>query len=250
MSELELIASWLRSGPRSIGFTGAGISTESGIPDYRSPGGVWTRYDPREFTYQRYIADPEVRKLSWQIRTEVVGLNPKPNAGHKALAALEASGHLDAVITQNIDGLHADAGSTVLEIHGTMRDVVCITCSFTCTMLDALARVEAGEADPDCPDCGGILKSATISFGQPLDQEVVHQARQLASDCSLLLVVGSSLVVHPAAGLPRVAKRAGAKVAIINREPTAADHLADAVIHAEAGETLAALVEAVDSNQP
>ncbi len=195
--------------------TGAGISTDSGIPDFRGPDGVWTR-DPtahRRATLASYLADPQVRRQAWQSRRDHPAWTAEPNAGHRALVDLERAGRLRAVITQNIDGLHQRAGNdpgTVVELHGTVREVGCLSCGDRAPMSAALARVAAGEPDPPCLRCGGLLKSATISFGQRLDEAVLQAAAAAATDCDLFLAVGSSLTVQPAAGLTRVAARAGA----------------------------------------
>ncbi|HVL80207.1 MAG TPA: Sir2 family NAD-dependent protein deacetylase [Actinomycetota bacterium] len=246
MDVIDRIAGWVAGARAGVGFTGAGISTESGIPDFRSPGGVWTRYDPREFTFQRYVADPEVRRKNWLMRREVVALQAQPNTGHRALARFEELGLFRGVVTQNVDGLHAEAGSTTVEVHGTMRRVVCLSCPYTCSMTDALARVDAGEPDPDCPGCGGILKAATVSFGQSLQPEVVRRAEEWVREADLLLVVGSPLVVYPAAAMPALAQRAGARVVIVNRDPTPYDDIADLVVHGEAGALLGAVLERVE----
>src|SRR5215475_6219281 len=191
---------------RIVVLTGAGISTESGIPDFRGPQGVWTR-DPKAekmATIQHYVADPEVRKRAWQSRLESPAWTAEPNAGHRALVVLERRGKLDTLITQNVDGLHAKAGSDparIVEIHGTMREVVCLSCNERAPMERALARVRAGEADPPCRSCGGILKSATISFGQSLVQDDLFRAQQAAASCDLMLAVGTKLSVYPIAGV-------------------------------------------------
>jgi NAD-dependent deacetylase len=234
---------------RIVVLTGAGISTESGIPDFRGPQGLWTR-DPKAekmSTLQHYVADPEVRKLAWQNRLESPAWTAEPNAGHRALVGLERRGKLHTLITQNIDGLHRKAGSNparIVEIHGTMREVVCLTCGERAPMERALARVRAGEADPTCRSCGGILKSATISFGQSLVREDLARAQQAAEVCDLLLAVGTTLAVYPIAGVVPVAKEAGARVVIVNAEPTAMDELADAVLRGAIGQILPRLVGA------
>ena len=234
---------------RVVVLTGAGISTESGIPDFRGPQGLWTR-DPKAekmSTLQHYVADPEVRKLAWQNRLESPAWTAEPNAGHRALVGLEHRGKLHTLITQNIDGLHRKAGSDparIVEIHGTMREVVCLTCGERAPMERALARVRAGEADPACRSCGGILKSATISFGQSLVREDLARAQQAAEVCDLLLTVGTTLAVYPIAGVVPVAKEAGARVVIVNAEPTAMDELADAVLRGAIGQILPRLVGA------
>jgi NAD-dependent deacetylase len=235
---------------RIVVFTGAGVSTDSGIPDFRSPGGIWTRYDPRQLGFRRYVTDPAARRLAWRLRRELHQLEARPNAAHLACARLAEAGRLAGVITQNVDGLHTDAGlpaELVCEVHGTGRQFVCLACGDRGPMADAVARVEAGEEDPDCLACGGIIKAATVSFGQGIPADVWARAEALTAACDAFVVVGSSLVVQPAAGLPRRASRLGAKLVIVNREPTPLDDLADAVLHGEAGTLLPALVDAAIS---
>ena len=233
---------------RIVVLTGAGISTDSGIPDFRGPQGVWTRNPEAEkmATIQHYVADPEVRKRSWRSRLESPALSAEPNPGHRALVDLEKTGKLLALLTQNVDGLHQKAGSSpalVVEIHGTAREVVCLDCGERAAMERALARVRAGEDDPPCRTCGGILKSATISFGQGLVQEDLYRAQQAAANCDLMFAVGTKLSVYPIAGVVPVAKRAGARVVILNAEPTEMDELADAVLRGSISTILPKLVE-------
>jgi NAD-dependent deacetylase len=229
--------------------TGAGISTDSGIPDFRGPQGQWTR-DPQAekmATIQHYVADPEVRKRSWRDRLSSPAWTATPNAGHLALVALERRGNLDTLITQNVDGLHQMAGSSperVIEIHGTMREVTCLACGQRAPMERALARVRAGEDDPPCRTCGGILKSATISFGQGLVQDDLLRAQRAAERCDLLLTVGTKLSVYPIAGVVPIAREAGARVVIVNAEPTDMDRLADAVLRGQIKDVLPRLVGA------
>jgi NAD-dependent deacetylase len=232
---------------RIVVFTGAGVSTDSGIPDFRSPGGIWTRYDPRQLGFRRYLSDPDTRRLAWRLRRELHHLEARPNPAHLACVRLAAAGRLAGVITQNVDGLHGDAGlppELVCEVHGTGREVVCLACGDRGPMGEAVARVEAGEEDPACLGCGGILMAATVSFGQNIPAEVWARAEALTAACDAFVAVGSSLVVQPAAGLPRLAHRLGVPLAIVNREPTPLDHLADAVLHGEAGTLLPALADA------
>lgn len=227
--------------------TGAGISTDSGVPDYRGPQGVWRR-DPgaeRLVTYQAYMSDPEVRRRSWRMRRESPVWRAEPNAGHRALVDLERSGVAVRVITQNIDGLHQKAGSSprkVLELHGTAFTVVCTACGDRTTMDAALARVEAGEADPPCLACGGVLKSATVMFGQELDRATLTEASRIAQVCDLFLAVGSSLQVEPAASLCRIAAESGARLVIVNADPTPYDTFADELIREPIGTALPKLV--------
>ncbi len=240
----RMLAGWLRETRAGVAFTGAGISTESGIADFRSPGGVWSRHRP--VMYQDFLADASERQRYWLMRKESAPafLAAKPNAGHLALARLEAEGRLTAVITQNIDELHQRAGSRrVLEVHGTAMKVHCLSCDKRYTGEEIQTRLEAGEEMPQCDDCGGILKSMTVSFGENLPQDVWQEAARLASECDLFLALGSSLVVHPAAGLPETAASGGARLVIINRDPTPLDSMADLVVHGSIGETMEAVME-------
>jgi NAD-dependent protein deacetylase/lipoamidase len=229
--------------------TGAGISTDSGIPDFRGPNGLWTKNPAaqRLSSLQEYETDPQLRRESWRRRSEHPVWDARPNPAHAALVELERAGRLRAIITQNIDGLHQRAGNDpalVLELHGTMHAVVCLSCGDRTPMTEALARVEAGEPDPPCLRCGGILKSATISFGQRLDETVFRAAAWAASDCDVLLAVGSSLTVEPAAGLVAMAANAGARVVILNAQSTPYDGLAAVVLRAPIGDTLPLLLTA------
>lgn len=253
--QVTRLAGLLRRSHRVTAFTGAGVSTESGIPDFRSPGGVWTRYDPRDFTFDRYVDSAGVRQMSWAMRREFFARDPQPNPAHRALARIEAEGRGHGVVTQNIDGLHQLAGSaTVVEVHGTAREVMCIGhhprhglpdgCGFTAAHTWALSRIDAGDPDPSCPDCGGLVKSATVSFGQALFPGVVEEATRLATTADLLVTVGSSLQVWPAAELPVVAVGAGVPLVIVNDEPTPHDDLATLVVRGRAGEVLPAAVDA------
>jgi NAD-dependent deacetylase len=244
---LEQAGALLAAARRIVVFTGAGVSTDSGIPDFRSPGGLWSRYDPRLLGFRRYVADPATRRLAWRLRRELQHLDARPNPAHLACVRLAEAGRLAGVITQNIDGLHLDAGlapELVCEVHGTGRQVVCLSCGDRGPMADAVARVEAGEDDPVCLACGGIIKAATVSFGQNIPTDVWERAGDLTASCDAFVAVGSSLVVQPAASLPVRAARAGAALVIVNREPTPLDGLADAVLHGEAGTLLPALVTA------
>ena len=240
---IQAVSEWVNAATSIVALTGAGISTESGIPDFRGPQGVWTR-DPkaeRLSNIHHYMTDPEVRKLSWQGRLHHPAWHARPNAGHRALVALEQRGKLRALVTQNIDGLHQSAGQSparIVEVHGTMRDVMCMNCGWRGPAGPVLDRVRAGEADPSCAACGGILKSATISFGQALVPEVINAAIRAADDADLLLAIGTSLQVYPAASLVPRAKSAGARIVIVNAEPTPFDQIADAVIHAPIGDVL------------
>jgi len=231
--------------------TGAGISTDSGIPDFRGPNGVWTRNPKAERTsdIRHYIADPEVRRLAWLHRLDTPVWTAAPNAGHLAVAALERQRRLHAVVTQNIDGLHQAAGNDperVIEVHGTVRDTRCLSCDDVRPMGEALDRVRAGEADPPCRECGGIIKSDTISFGQALVPEVIDRAFTVAEECDLLLAVGSTLAVGPVNRCVPIAGRAGAAVVIVNGGPTEMDELAHHVLYGPVGELLPALIAPVD----
>lgn len=245
----------LAASERIAVFTGAGISTESGIPDFRSPGGVWTRHDPRDFTFDRYVSSAEVRARAWQMRREFFALPVEPNPAHVAVARLEHAGRGLGVITQNIDGLHQLAGSrTVFEIHGTAREVACIGvrppsgrpdgCGFRAPTTWAFERLDAGDIEPLCPQCGGLIKSATISFGQRLDNDVLLDAAAMVEDADLMLAVGSSLQVYPAADVPASAARAGIPLAIVNDEATPLDDMASIVVRGRAGQVLPPAVEA------
>src|SRR5688572_2007996 len=227
--------------------SGAGISTDSGIPDFRGPQGLWTKNPLAEkmSNIHYYLADREVRKLSWQNRLNSPAWRAKPNAGHMALVHLEKRGKLHALITQNIDELHQVAGNSpdrVIEVHGSMRRFMCWGCGMRGPMQLVLERVRAGEEDPQCRDCGGILKSDTISFGQQLVPEVIDRAMQVAGEADLLLAVGSTLQVYPVAGAVEIARSAGAKVIIVNAQPTAFDELADVVLSGSISEILPAIL--------
>ncbi|MQA94241.1 MAG: NAD-dependent deacetylase [Streptosporangiales bacterium] len=241
------VAEWLRAASAVTALTGAGISTDSGIPDFRGPQGVWTK-DPQAAalsTIDTYLSDPEVRRRAWRSRRDHPAWAAEPNTGHRALADLERAGRLRAVITQNIDELHQRAGSDparVIEVHGTMRWAQCLTCGIRTPMPEVLSRVDAGEEDPACLSCGGIQKSATISFGQALDPDVFGAAVHAARECDVFLAIGSSLTVDPAAGLCLEALNHGARLVVINAEPTPYDEVADAVLREPIGEVLPLLV--------
>ena len=237
--------SWAR---RVTVLTGAGISTESGIPDFRGPQGVWTKDPAAEamFTIDSYVADPAVRVAAWRNRRDHPAWTAQPNAGHAALVELERQGRLRAIVTQNIDGLHQAAGSSaelVHEIHGTVWEVACLSCARRQPMRAVLDRIDAGDDDPACADCGGILKSATISFGQSLDPDVLDACVGAARDCDLFLAVGTSLQVQPAASLCDLAQGSGARLVIVNAQPTPYDDLADAVVREPIGRALPDLLD-------
>lgn len=244
---IERAASLLCAARSVVVLTGAGISTDSGIPDFRGPQGVWTKQPSAErmATLQHYMADPEVRRQSWQTRLHHPIWLAQPNAAHLALVDLERTGRLHTLVTQNVDGLQQRAGSSrerIIEVHGTVHEVVCMSCGERGSMLPVLERVRAGEADPECRQCGGILKSATISFGQALVAEDLARAEQAARACDLLLAIGSTLSVYPVAGIVPSAKRSGAKIVIMTGSPTEMDQLADVVVSGPLGMTLPRVV--------
>ena len=249
LSPIERAAGLIAGASRIVVLTGAGISTESGIPDFRSPGGIWTKYDPSEFTYQNFVSNPEHRVRYWKMGTEIhaVLVAAEPNAAHHAVVELERTGRMSALVTQNIDGLHQRADSTadrVIEIHGTALEVSSLSCGDRMPRADVHARLEAGESDPPCRLCGGILKPATISFGQAMPERETQMAFAHAEGCDLFIVIGSSLVVHPAAYLPVRAVESGAKLVIVNLEQTPCDRIATVVLQGKAGDTMSALLDA------
>ena len=232
---------------RIVGFTGAGISTESGVPDFRSPDGVWARN--RTVDFQEFVSSEAGRVEYWRQKAAAwpAMREAKPNAGHYAFVELQRQGRLLALVTQNIERLHQRSGlpaDSVLELHGTTTEAVCLTCGDRITSDEACRRIEAGEPAPRCRACGGLLKPATISFGQAMPLDVMARAQEAAETCDLLLAVGSSLVVEPAASIPRVAKASGARLVIVNRDPTPLDGIADGVVRGEIGAVLPPLVGA------
>lgn len=244
--QIDRLSEWLRDAPCAVAFTGAGMSTESGISDFRSPGGVWSRHQP--VYYDDFVSSRAARVRYWRQRRAVYGefVAARPNAGHLALARLEAEGILRGIITQNIDGLHQEAGSrSVIEIHGTSRIIACIACGMEWTPEQIEPRFEAGEDAPDCDDCGAPLKSKTISFGQMMPARELNAAAELAVASDVFLSIGSSLVVEPAASLPRMAVESGAKLAIINATPTPLDAFAEIVIRDPIGGVLTAVAAAL-----
>jgi NAD-dependent deacetylase len=245
-SNHQRIARWLLEARHAVAFTGAGISTESGIPDFRSPGGVWTKY--RMVLYGEFLESPEARLEYWRQKAESHAEfgAAKPNAGHRVLAGWEERGRIAGVITQNIDELHQEAGSRqVWELHGTARKVQCLDCRFRSPVEPFLEQFRATGTVPDCPDCGGRLKHATVSFGQMLPPDVLQSAFQTSRQADLFLAIGSSLVVEPAASLPATARRHGARLVIINRDSTPLDESADVVLHEEIGAALTAIDRAM-----
>ena len=238
---IERAAAVLSRAKRVVIFTGAGISTESGIPDFRSPGGVWDRFDPTEFTYQRFLSSQEARRKYWsraKIFYEPLA-RAKPNPAHDAVVALERWGRLDCVVTQNVDGLHQRAGLSperVIELHGSALSVSCLSCGDRLPRSEVQARVEAGEEVPTCEGCGGIMKPDTVSFGQPMPERETSEAFRRAESCDLCWVIGSSLVVTPAAHVPVAAASAGARLIILNGSETPLDGAADVVLRGMAGD--------------
>ena len=242
------LAALLSPARRVVVFTGAGISTESGIPDFRSPGGIWTKMMPVEF--KDYIRDPEARRVSWERRFEMEETwnAVQPNDGHRAVAELVAMGKVSHVITQNIDALHQAGGvpdEQVIELHGNTRHAKCLDCGVRMEIGDIRTHFAAHGEAPDCLDCGGIVKTATISFGQPMPEDEMARAEAATLACDLMLVLGSSLVVYPAAGFPLLAKKKGAGLAILNRDETPQDRHADLVVNAQIGPTMRAVIDAL-----
>jgi NAD-dependent deacetylase len=233
----------LATSKRTVVFTGAGISTESGIPDFRSPGGIWTQYQPIDF--REFLSSEEARRETWRRKIAVDGAisRAEPNRGHRAIAHLAALGKISSVITQNIDGLHQRSGipdEEVIELHGNGTYAACLECASRYELAEVFAAFKANEEPPRC-DCGGFIKSATISFGQPMPFEPMRRAQAESKACDLFIAIGSSLVVYPAAGFPAVAKQNGSRLVILNREPTDLDYLADLVLNLEIGPTLGAV---------
>jgi len=246
---IDQVADLILNSRRMVVFTGAGISTESGIPDFRSPGGIWDRFDPEDFTYQKFIGDPAGRRKRWLMFKEG-GLitEAEPNPAHHAIAELHRLGKLDCVITQNIDGLHQKAGvpdNKVFELHGNMRWVICLNCGQRYPLAQIKARLDQGEEVPDCEACHGILKPDIIFFGEELPRAVLLEATSRACKCDLFIVVGSTLVVYPAAYMPEYAIERGAKLVIINLSPTPMDKQAEVVVRARAGEAMSRVVKRV-----
>ena len=248
MNEHEALIDELRrmieASHRAVVFTGAGISTESGIPDFRSPGGFWTKYKPIEFG--DFIASKEMRREAWRrkMMTDESFSRAAPNRGHRAIAHLVEQGKAASVITQNVDGLHQKSGvmdERVIELHGNSTYAKCLRCERRYELEPIFEKFRADEEPPECAVCGGLIKTATISFGQPMPVEAMRRTKEESLACDLFMAVGSSLVVYPAASFPAVAKRNGALMVIINRDPTDMDHLADLVLNLEIGETLGAV---------
>jgi NAD-dependent deacetylase len=242
-ADLATVRRWIDAAERVVVLTGAGLSTESGIPDFRGSQGLWTRDPDAEklSDIRYYMSDPVIRKKAWQSRLAHPAWDAQPNAGHAAIVALERRGKLHALITQNVDGLHQKAGSSqalVIEVHGTVLRVVCMECGWRGPMRETLTRIVAGEPDPPCRLCGGILKSDTISFGQNLVPETIDRALAAAAEADVLLAAGTSLQVYPIAGVVPLARDAGARIVIVNAQPTPFDAIADAVFREPIGITL------------
>ncbi len=240
---VDAAAAAVDAAQRILILTGAGISTDSRIPDFRGPQGVWTKNPgaEKQATLQNYVSDPEVRRRSWRTRLDSPMWAAEPNAGHLALTEIERRRKLLLLITQNVDGLHHDAGSDpdrIVEIHGTAKHAGCLSCDYRAPMQEVLDRVRQGEDDPPCPRCGGIIKSRTISFGQSLVAEDLQRSQLAAENCDLLLAVGTTLAVYPIANVVPVAKRAGAAVVIVNGSPTEMDELGDVVVRASLSHVL------------
>jgi NAD-dependent deacetylase len=246
---VEKAADLILNSRKPVVFTGAGVSTESGIPDFRSPGGIWERFDPDDFTYQKFVSDAESRRKQWRILGEggMTG-GAEPNPAHYAIAELHRLGKLDCVITQNIDNLHQKAGvpaDKVFELHGNMQWVVCLDCGRRYAFGEIKPRIDRGEEIPDCEACRGMLKPDVVMFGEQLPTDVLHEASQRAYGSDLFIVIGSTLVVYPAAYMPIYAVQAGAKLVIINLSATPMDHQAAVLIRAKAGETMTRIVQRV-----
>ena len=247
MSTLPEVAAWLAAAHSTVVLTGAGVSTDSGIPDFRGPDGIWTR-DPRAERLSNigyYVADPAIRRESWLRRLDHPAWDARPNEAHLALAALATAGRIELLITQNIDGLHLAAGTPperLIEIHGSIRESVCLACGDRRPMTDTLDRVRAGDPDPACLACGGILKSATISFGQNLDPDLLARAEAASADADLFLAIGTSLTVYPVARFPELARAGRGRLVIVNAEPTPLDDRAHAVLRGRAAPILAELL--------
>jgi len=245
----EKVADLIINAKKLVVFTGAGISTESGIPDFRSPGGIWSRFDPEDFTYQKFVSDPEARRKQWQMLGEGhLTTGAKPNPAHYAIAELDRLGRLDCVITQNVDNLHQKAGvpdDKVFELHGNVLWAVCLSCGQRYPFEQIKARLDEGEQIPDCEACHGMLKPNAVLFGEQLPSEVLAEATNRSSNCDLFIVVGSTLVVYPAAYMPIYAVQAGAKLVIVNLSSTPMDGEAAVLIRAKAGEAMSRIVDKV-----
>jgi len=250
VNKIDAVSDIILHSKRVVVFTGAGISTESGISDFRSQGGIWDRFDPNEFTYQKFLSSPASREKYWEFSKSLwpTIVDAKPNRSHYAIAELYQMGKLDCVITQNIDSLHQKSGvpeEKIIELHGTLKWVICLECGRRYPREQIQSRLELGEKVPRCDSCGGIMKPATIAFGQPMPERETGEAETRSATCDLFLVAGSSLVVYPAARMSLIAKDNGAKLIIVNLTPTPHDRYADIVIYEKTGETLSQIVEQV-----
>ncbi len=247
---VDEIAGLIAESKRIVVFTGAGISTESGIPDFRGPDGLWTKFDPEDFTYQKFVSDREARKRLWQMN-KTIGFgwsSLQPNLGHLAVAELERIGKLDCVITQNVDGLHQKAGNSedrVIQLHGNMQWVKCITCGARHHYEEVVKWIESGVEVPECVQCGGILKPDAVFFGEAMPVHETQEAEKRSSACDLCIVIGSSLVVYPAALMPQYALNSGAKLVIVNEGPTDLDRAAHIRIGGKAGEVMSRVINRV-----
>ncbi len=249
---IEALADLIVKSERVVVFTGAGISTESGIPDFRGPDGLWTRYDPSDFTYQKFVSDLETRKRIWKMK-ETIGFgwnDVQPNPAHNSIAELERLGKLDCVITQNVDGLHQKAGNSedrVIQLHGNMQWVKCLTCGARHRFEEVESWLEKGVEDPECVQCGGILKPEGVFFGEAMPVLETMEAHRRSTECDLCIVIGSSLAVYPAGLMPQYALNAGAKIVIINEGETELDHAAHIRISEKAGEVMSEVLKQVKS---
>jgi len=243
----QKVAELIMGARKLVVFTGAGISTESGIPDFRSPGGIWSRFDPDDFTYQKFVADPEARRKQWQMIGEGHLTNlAEPNPAHYAITELYKLGRLDCVITQNVDNLHQKAGvpaEMVFELHGNLQQAICLSCGKLYPFERIKARLDGGEEIPDCEECHGMLKPNAVLFGESLPQDVLEEASHRSSNSDLFIVIGSTLVVYPAAYMPIYAHQAGAKLVIINLSATPMDGEASVLITAKAGEAMSKITD-------
>jgi NAD-dependent deacetylase len=246
---IDRVADLIINATRMVVFTGAGVSTESGIPDFRSPGGIWDRFDPDDFTYHKFVNDPETRRKQWQMLQEgALTTKAEPNPAHYAIAELNRLGKLDCVITQNVDSLHHKAGipdDKIFELHGNMQWAVCLSCGRRYPFQQIEARLKEGEEIPDCEACRGILKPAAVFFGEPLPAKVLKEATERSYYSDLFIVIGSTLVIYPAAYMPIYATSSGAKLVIINLSSTPMDQEATVLIRAKAGETMSRVIKRV-----
>lgn len=245
---IDKAAELITSSRKIVVFTGAGVSTESGIPDFRSRDGIWSKYDPDDFTYQKFLSSPEARKKHWQLLGTDFWFGAQPNAAHYAVAELERLGKLDCVITQNVDGLHERAGNSpdkVIHLHGTMEYARCLQCGKRYPMDEVRGWLSEGVEDPKCPECGGLLKPDVIFFGEAMPAQETAEAQRRSRACDLCIVIGSSLVVYPAALMPRYAVEFGARLIIVNRDPTDLDGAADVCLHEAAGEVMSQIIQRV-----